>query len=618
MVLNFTPASSTLLIRAPRCWHLHSLVRIVTSLFKRSKRASVRAVAVAVALAATATMAPAHAADVARETAHTINAALVNLRSAPNAEAPLLSQLREGEPVQLLGAGVEGGRYCHVQVRATHEVGYVACRFLGSGAGGASDPGAGRRWVAGTGLRLRAQPSAHAPERATLALNQPVALLAADLGDNAAFCEVSTIGADGRALRGFAACRYISSEPFVYEWLLTPTLSDGKPNAAFDPVRAFRVQPSLRALIAHATELERRRVQPVEETHAGRRTEHELARYQADLAVAVSQIQHTPDRELDAMKATLARGIAVAPVEPLKPWLSLKSQATRLNAIKPDDKLEEGQHGNTPSTLAHELSMALGVYDVTVEPHDTSPRVIHPAPALVEVIELPTAQPSLFHEGDVAGLNEGVEQVAGRFGILLTHKMAPRRAPAGEEGVTDGVWDMQSVTRALLRPVHASTIFRDGRVQSRRSTLAVTDALHGIDRDPPECEGFVYGFTHGDADPQMVREHLGDAATVQLRGSLLRLVTRWPLPDAAQRSVTSMGLSLDRERTGFVRATQMHIDLDGDSKPDLVSWEGVGHGRGHLEGPTTSDDAWVRLFFVNIAGVWHVLGSDTFAYGCGC
>ena len=77
-------------------------------------------------------------------------------------------------------------------------------------------------------------------------------------------------------------------------------------------------------------------------------------------------------------------------------------------------------------------------------------------------------------------------------------------------------------------------------------------------------------------------------------------------------------IRLDRAATGFVRATQLHFDLDGDGHPDLVAWEGVGRGPGHLDGETKTDDAWYRLVFVNIAGRWHVLGADSFAYGCGC
>ena len=62
----------------------------------------------------------------------------------------------------------------------------------------------------------------------------------------------------------------------------------------------------------------------------------------------------------------------------------------------------------------------------------------------------------------------------------------------------------------------------------------------------------------------------------------------------------------------------MHFDLDADGHPDLVAWEGVGRGPGHLDGETKTDDAWYRLFFVNIAGRWVVLGADSFSYGCGC
>ncbi len=81
--------------------------------------------------------------------------------------------------------------------------------------------------------------------------------------------------------------------------------------------------------------------------------------------------------------------------------------------------------------------------------------------------------------------------------------------------------------------------------------------------------------------------------------------------------MVSQPLRLDRSRTGFVRATQWHFDLDADGVPDLVAIEGVGRGPVLLDGPTKTDDAWYRLFFANIGGAWFVLGHDTFVYGCG-
>ena len=76
--------------------------------------------------------------------------------------------------------------------------------------------------------------------------------------------------------------------------------------------------------------------------------------------------------------------------------------------------------------------------------------------------------------------------------------------------------------------------------------------------------------------------------------------------------------ALERERTGFVRGTWLHFDLDADGVFDLAVWEGTGTGPGHMGEVPKTDDAYYRLFFANIAGRWHVLGNDQFGYGCGC
>ena len=98
---------------------------------------------------------------------------------------------------------------------------------------------------------------------------------------------------------------------------------------------------------------------------------------------------------------------------------------------------------------------------------------------------------------------------------------------------------------------------------------------------------------------------------------LVYFFTKTPLPQQTT-SVSVVKQKLNRAKTGFVAATEFHFDINSDGIPDIIVWEGAGIGPGHLDGPTKTDDAWYRIFFVNIAGHWHLLGTDSFSYGCGC
>lgn len=100
-------------------------------------------------------------------------------------------------------------------------------------------------------------------------------------------------------------------------------------------------------------------------------------------------------------------------------------------------------------------------------------------------------------------------------------------------------------------------------------------------------------------------------------GALLSISTRQPLPVSAAPPVVTT-YPLERETTGFVRGTWLHYDLDADGIVDLAVWEGTGTGPGHWGEIPKTDDAYYRLFLVNVAGRWHLLGTDVFGYGCGC
>ena len=181
----------------------------------------------------------------------------------------------------------------------------------------------------------------------------------------------------------------------------------------------------------------------------------------------------------------------------------------------------------------------------------------------------------------------------------------------------EGLWDIGAYTVALTRPVTRTTLWRDGRMQGVATHASRKQIAWGTE-DGPMCWGWVGGFAHGDADTKLLAAlQEGSARPSRNEDRLVTFITRQPLPAGRARTATQRP-TLDRDASAFVRATQTHVDLDNDGHVDLVAWEAVGRGPGHLDGPAKSDDAWYRLFFVNIAGRWFVLGHDVFSYGCGC
>ena len=141
------------------------------------------------------------------------------------------------------------------------------------------------------------------------------------------------------------------------------------------------------------------------------------------------------------------------------------------------------------------------------------------------------------------------------------------------------------------------------------------------------CEGYEGdGFDFGDADPKIAinaarqsgsSSYIDHSKAQKAGNKLVYFFTKQPLPEKTT-SVNVVKQKLNRAKTGFVSATEFHFDINSDGVSDILVWEGVGKGLGHLDGPTKTDDAWYRIFFVNIAGQWHLLGSDTYSYGCGC
>lgn len=535
-----------------------------------------------------------------------INASEVNLRTEPGTRGAVLALLPLGAPVRWIGTSESTG-FCEVDSAGAR--GFVACRFLSASAPTAPAAGAAGsttgRWVTGAGVNLRAEPSPQSAVVARLALNARVELLAT-IADSP-YCEVATGVPGAASARGYTACRYLATAPLAVDRIVAATLPDGQPNPQYDPARAFWLAPSWTGIEAYGTQLGA-----------------ELKGRNAVAPEGLTPSSRPTDVEFDRMKAHLAKGIygATPPAPPR--WDDVRRLARAAGPQRvparasPGDRARiEGARLVAQSRLARVLALWGPAFDAT----DGSGGGVRLA-GLVGALELPMAAPSLFkNASDVAPPGASVEDLSGRFHIVEAYRTRGRDLGAAL-GTVDGLWDIGQVTVALTQPVVRTTLFRDGRLRTSSVRPSETRVLWGI-VDPPMCEGYVDGFAYGEADPRVWRYFGADsqpdpeALKRNPPGTLVSFATKSALPLANAPPVVTRQ-ELDRERTGFVAGTWLQFDLDGDGVVDLAVWEGTGNGPGHLNGPAETDDPYYRLFFANIGGRWHVLGTDVFGYGCGC
>jgi len=525
-----------------------------------------------------------------------------SVRSGLAPQSPAAGTLPRGAEVILKAPGQDGA--CLIEGEGVY--GYLACDNLSAqpvarARAGAAGVPADQRWVTGNGIALRDAARSDAAVLARLSLNSIVKLVREVPGGG--YCEVQP--ANGPA--GFAACRYLAPTPVVLARLRGIGL-DGQVNAAdYDPVRLFDLHPGWGALTEYADYLAKRG------------------------SGAAGQTPWPRDEALERMKAHLALGIHGPRPKPYPDWATLKRKAEqyvdtdlewrRLTALKQGATPEATRREALMAQLAADLGGDIGLSGPLHDRISADGGPLRIA-RLVQALELPTVQPSLFRsEAELAPPGVDAEQASGRFGMVFRQLVRPRPAPNAAEGIGPGLYDMLGRTQALVRSVQRVQLFADGRLTMAPSVLRSSETLWG-EVDEPECAGWVPGFAFGAADRTIWRYFGTEAAENEKTatnppGSLYAFYTTIAMPRGPAK-VALTEVALNRGATGFVQGTHRHFDLDGDGIADVSVWEGQGKGPGHLDGMTLTDDRWFRLVLVNIGGAWKVLGSDTFGYGCGC
>ena len=356
----------------------------------------------------------------------------------------------------------------------------------------------------------------------------------------------------------------------------------GHVNPQYHPLRHFAIEPHWSTLEAYAWELDARR-----------------------RAVGERGVP-PPDPALEAMKAALEKGAYGASPPPRRDIDAL--QAFAFEAIRTGEP-----------DIRREASAA--VRDALQLWSDAFPYDGEQALAAFATLELPPVRASLFaDDGALAAAGDTPQELSGRFGIAHRWVITPAKAPAADDYAAT-LYDIGAAAELLVRPLQRVRLFADGTLaaapdHARRSQSLTMDD-HGCGDWRP---GFAFGALDA-TDPAWAAygDWLPDAhaEAAQPDGLLYAFWLPQP-PPAARATVSRASRRLDPLATGFVATTTHVFDLDHDTVPDLLVWEGAGPGPGHMDGPTLTDDTWYRLVLANIGGRWHLLGTDQFSYGCGC
>lgn len=473
-----------------------------------------------------------------------------------------------------------------------------------------------QRWVIGTGVNLRAEANLSAPVLVRMTLNTPVNMIATI--PNSKYCEVELITIEKPTLRGFTACQFLGTSPIKPREVANQYLPDGTtPNPNYNPERAFWLKPSYAGLAEYGRYLERQRHAP------------------KGAAEGAYLYDRPKIPEFERMKEHLMKGVLAPKLARFLRWQDIKTAAHRLDIerlklIKKHGSIDNVEFDELNGSFLEKQSdfLITTMGHLTLDGEQGRMSVAPKLPAFIESLELPIITSSYFQgHDDIAAPNAFSNGVAARFQIIQTTNTRSYDAlPEKIKGNRDwfGLWDVSYVSQSLTQPVFKNTLLRaEGVIHVEETFLKQTFLEYGND-EGVMCEGYEGdGFSFGDADPKIgisYARQRGNSESLQPQKEgekLMYFFTKTPLPQQTA-SVSVVKQKLNREKTGFVAATEFHFDINSDGISDILVWEGTGIGPGHLYGPTKTDDAWYRIFFVNIAGHWHLLATDSYSYGCGC
>jgi hypothetical protein len=517
------------------------------------------------------------AADAPPEKMRWISASDVNLRAAPVPSGQIVARLPRGAEVALVRV-VNESSFCEVDANmaaASKWRGFVACEFLAlmPPPDRGTSISANSRWVNGEGVNLRAKPALDAPIVARLALNRRVEWIA-QAPENG-FCEVR---ADAPSLRGFVACRFLSPQPLDANVVAVASLPNGEANPQYDPYKAFWLQPGVQHFLAYGRQLGRQR---------------SLVGIDLDAPqVVLPQVQ-----DYEKMKARLNAGV-IAQQAPdangalpneMPPWSQLK-----MASLFGDD---------VPSGLSGLPLAAL------------QPLQLHaPAPSFFK--SLSEALPIQITQQEISARWQIPVSATFERGVILIGG-----DPDKGEGRVPGLWDVAGITTRLKEPIYRVGLTRRGQMSVAFDPREESGIVIGALEIDSMCADYVDGFTYSESNAVVVTSDQGAKADRKSFAAgdpvMFRFYTRKP-PTVRTAKVWRSEYTLNEASTGYKSSILVQFDIDGDGIADAAVWEGVGPTNiVHLDN-VIDDFPHRRVYFMNYAGQWYILGQDYYGFGCGC